>query len=236
MLDFLGIGAQKAGTTWLAEMLALHPQIAFPAGKEVHFWDNPSVRDNIEDYRALFPEQPGRKMGEITPAYAILPLEIIAQIYEYFPNVKLLYAVRDPIERAWSSALMFMKRADLRLEEASDQWFLDLFRSQGSMKRGDYEYCITQWLRLYPETQLMVIRNEEIAEMPRKVMMSLCEHLEIDPAFFQELADSTLNARVFTGENHALRPSLRAALEEIYAEKYRRFNEFLDALNVKRAK
>lgn len=39
MLDFLGIGAQKAGTTWLYEKLRLHPDIAFPAGKEVHFWD-----------------------------------------------------------------------------------------------------------------------------------------------------------------------------------------------------
>src|SRR5262249_41035314 len=37
--DFLGIGAQKAATTWLYENLKRHPEIEFPAGKEVHFWD-----------------------------------------------------------------------------------------------------------------------------------------------------------------------------------------------------
>lgn len=236
MLDFLGIGAQKAGTTWLAEMLALHPQIAFPAGKEVHFWSNPEVRANIDDYKALFPKHPGQKIGEITPAYAILPLEIIAQIYEHFPNAKLFYVVRDPIARAWSSALMFMKRADLRLDEASDQWFIDLFRSEGSMKRGDYEYCIKQWLQLYPENQLMVIHNEEIAETPRKVMISLAQHLEIEPSFFEELPDSTLNARIFSGEKHVLRPSLRKVLQGIYDEKYARFGKFLDEINVKRVR
>lgn len=235
MLDFLGIGAQKAGTTWLAEMLALHPEIAFPAGKEVHFWDNPAVRENIDGYKALFPKHPDRKIGEITPAYAILPIEIIARIYEHFPNARLFYAVRDPIERAWSSALMFMKRADLRLDEASDQWFIDLFRSEGSLKRGDYEYCIKQWLQAYPEHQLMVIRNEEIADMPRKVMVSLSMHLGIDPGFFQEMPDSALNRRIFSGEKHALRPSLRAVLQEIYDEKYRRFDAFLEELRVKRA-
>ena len=40
MLNFLGIGAQKAGTTWLFENLKRHSQIDFPAGgKEIHFWD-----------------------------------------------------------------------------------------------------------------------------------------------------------------------------------------------------
>ena len=39
MLDFLCIGAQKAGTSWLHSQLVRHPQVAFPAGKEAHYWD-----------------------------------------------------------------------------------------------------------------------------------------------------------------------------------------------------
>ena len=40
MIDFLGIGAQKAGTTWLMKMLKQHPSVAMPViGKEVHFFD-----------------------------------------------------------------------------------------------------------------------------------------------------------------------------------------------------
>ncbi len=36
--DFLVIGAQKAGTTWLHHNLRLHPQIWMPEG-EVHYFD-----------------------------------------------------------------------------------------------------------------------------------------------------------------------------------------------------
>jgi hypothetical protein len=38
-VDFLGIGAQKCGTTWLHRQMSRHPQIAFPKGKEMHYRD-----------------------------------------------------------------------------------------------------------------------------------------------------------------------------------------------------
>ena len=72
MIDFLGIGAQKAGTTWIYQHLSRHPQICFPAGKEIHFWDH--YRNNgVDWWTSLFADDhPGRKQGEITPAYATL--------------------------------------------------------------------------------------------------------------------------------------------------------------------
>jgi hypothetical protein len=43
VVDFLGIGAQKGGTTWLYRQLLRHPQVAFPRGKELHYWkDSPA--------------------------------------------------------------------------------------------------------------------------------------------------------------------------------------------------
>jgi hypothetical protein len=72
MLSFLGIGAQKSGTTWLFEMLRQHPEVAFPAGKEVHFWDQRNDR-SVDWYLGLFPDN-GKKNGEITPAYAFQEL------------------------------------------------------------------------------------------------------------------------------------------------------------------
>jgi hypothetical protein len=42
--DFIGIGAQKAGTTWLSHNLQLHPDIWMPRNKELHYFD-----DRIKD-------------------------------------------------------------------------------------------------------------------------------------------------------------------------------------------
>jgi hypothetical protein len=41
--NFLIIGAQKAGTTWLFQNLQSHPEIWLPAEKEIHFFDLPPL-------------------------------------------------------------------------------------------------------------------------------------------------------------------------------------------------
>src|SRR5665647_1032714 len=139
-LNFLGIGAQKCGTTWLYETLSRHPKIAFPGGKEVHYWDNPQAR-SVSWYIDPFAND-NLVNGDITPAYGILAPETIQQIHALLPELRLIYLVRDPIERAWSSAKMALGRAEMTLDEASDQWFMDHFSSMGSLARGNYETCI----------------------------------------------------------------------------------------------
>ena len=101
MLNFLCIGAQKSGTSWLHKTLSEYPKIAFPAGKEVHFWDQHRSRE-IEWCTQLFSNETCIN-GDITPAYAFLPIDVIQEIYKIVPNLRLIYLIRNPIDRAWSS-------------------------------------------------------------------------------------------------------------------------------------
>lgn len=217
MLDFVGIGAQKAGTTWLYEMLRLHPDIAFPAGKEVHFWDHHYGRGNAW-YRSLFErsESGNRKTGEITPAYAILPEERIRECREHFPDVKLIYLIRNPIERAWSSAKMALKRAEMEIHEASDQWFIDHFRSRGSMLRGDYELCLRNWLGSYPANQMLVCLHDELRTGPEKLLRRCLQHVGVSPDDYDWSND--LTRKVFPTDESPLPESLRDELHRIYLQ------------------
>ena len=228
MLHFLGIGAQKAGTTWLYTMLAQHPQIGFPAGKEVHFWNRAESLD-VAWYHKCFAEggRNGALFGEITPAYAILSPERVRRICDELPSVRLLYLIRNPIERAWSSALMALGRAEMTIEEASDQWFIDHFRSRGSLQRGDYERCIRTWRAVYPSEQLLVERYESIATEPRALLGRVARHLGVDPDAFGCIPEAELKRRVFSGAPHPLRPSLRPALEGLYRDKIRSLCDYL---------
>ena len=228
MLDFLGIGAQKAGTTWLFAMLSRHPRVRFPAGKEVHFWDCYLDR-GLDWYRALFepPAQPGARQGDITPAYAILERDVIERIASAFPRVRLIYIIRNPVDRAWSSALMALQRAEMSLGEASDQWFCDHFRSRGSLRRGDYETSIRNWVSAYGTEPLLVLRYESIAREPRALLLRVAAHIGVDVAFFSTLPDEELQARVFSGTGQPLRPSLRPVLEEMYRDKVRSLSDYL---------
>lgn len=213
MLRFLGIGAQKAGTTWLYERLRRHPEVGFPIGKEGHYWDRVNPEGSHDSYMARFADAE-RAEGEITPAYGFLPPVSIGRLHSLAPDVRLIFLMRNPVERAWSSALMALGRAEMRYEEASAAWFLDHFRSSGSLARGDYAACIANWRAAFPPEQLLLLRHEEVARDPHAVLRRCCAHIGIaapDPAMLEGSDD-----RVFSGPRHALPGDLRAALVALY--------------------
>jgi hypothetical protein len=223
MLNFLGIGAQKAGTTWLYTMLSHHPAIRFPAGKEIHFWDQQRQR-GIDWYDALFTGDEQIK-GEITPAYAILSVSQVRDIYTYYPHIRLFYVLRNPIERAWSAALMALERAEMTITDASDQWFIDHFNSQDSLKRGDYEACLKIWTSVYLRSQLLILRFEAIATNPSQLLTQCCQHLGINTISID--SSSILQQKVFAGEGYPLRPTLHTKLLEMYKPKIMRLSAYL---------
>lgn len=218
MIDFLGIGAQKAGTTWLYAQLDRHPQVRFPAGKEVHFWDR-RRDEGAAAWLALFPRaEPGVRQGEITPAYALLERETIAEIRRHCPDLRIFYSLRNPAERAWSAALMALERAELAFDEASDAWFADHFRSRGSRQRGDYLGALERWGAAFPPEQIHVILFDDILEHPRRVLVALARHLGIETAPYESVPEAALREPVFPGPRLPLRPTLRPVLRELYAE------------------
>lgn len=230
-VDFLGIGVQKGGTTWLYHQLARHPQVAFPRGKEAHYWDAAGNRDADEWVRLLQPpsrrSRTGRpiRSGEITPAYATLPLETIRAIHGRCPTIRLFVSLRNPVERAWSAALMGLARAQMHVHEASDQWFLDHFRSAASRARGDYAGCLDRWGSVFPHEQLLILFQDDIASRPAEVLDELATHLGIDAAEFAALPEGELaevvvphlGAGAFDTAPPPVRPSLLPPLLELYA-------------------
>jgi Sulfotransferase domain len=216
MIHFLGIGAQKAGTTWIYQHLSRHPQIRFPAGKEIHFWD--SCRSNgVEWWTGLFADDhQRRKQGEITPAYAMLDEATIREIATLLPNLRVFYSLRNPIARAWSSALMALERAEMTIDEASHSWFLDHFKSAGSRRRGDYLSCIKRWQSIFPGEQFLTIVFDDIIKDPEGILSMLCRHLGIDPNWVDEVPTKELRKPVFAGPGHDLPEPLLGFLRILY--------------------
>ena len=224
MLRFLGIGAQKAGTTWLFEMLVRHPDIRFTDRKEVHYWNNPE-REPLERYRAKF--QGPEAFGDITPAYQCLPVTTIREIRAAFPEVRLVFAIRNPIDRAWSSAKMALQRAQMQLVEASDPWFIDHFRSAGSRSRGDYETAIRNWRSVFPSEQLAIHRFEELERAPNDLLVRVARHIGVDGGFFESLSTTITRQSVFASQVAELRPTLRPVLDDLYREQILSLQDYL---------
>ena len=74
-VDFLIVGAQKCGTTALADQLARHDGVCFASRKEPHFFSRAgdAWRERLPEYHALFDPRPGQICGEASTTYTFLP-------------------------------------------------------------------------------------------------------------------------------------------------------------------
>src|SRR5688572_21649590 len=98
---FIIIGAMKAGTTSLFRFLTSHPEISGPQAKELHYFSLDAARLGRVGYSLKFLGLPGPVLGEASPSYAEYPRfgDTARRIRMLLPRVKLIYCVRDPLER-----------------------------------------------------------------------------------------------------------------------------------------
>ncbi len=122
------IGAQKAGTTTLFDILSEHPRILPPRIKEIHHFSLDEEYDKgMRHYRSHFPVVPLRSTGwktlEASPSYLRLAEKSAPRIAHHLPGVPLLAILRDPVQRAYSAWNMhraFVRRPNDRFPEVRD--------------------------------------------------------------------------------------------------------------------
>jgi hypothetical protein len=220
--DFLGIGAQKSGTSWLARNLEAHPAISMPPVKEIHFFDRPPgwrdpVRrylDSEEDsgrsrgtawdrrydrhprdedwYLSLFEPDRGQISGEITPGYAPLNAEAVGRVRALLPEIRILYFLRNPIERTWSQTLMYLDRYGMSLRETTSRRLRELFFLERVRRLSDYLGALDRWSAAYLPERIFVGFLEDVAHRPRELLAAVYEFLEVDPGFRSPHAETTL--------------------------------------------
>ncbi len=111
--DFFIIGAAKAGTTSVHAALSRHPAIFMPDRKEPEFLARDDLYDQgIESYAQLFePSQPGQLIGEASTLYSLgrfFP-HTARRMAAHCPDAKIVYIVREPVDRAYSYYLQLTK-------------------------------------------------------------------------------------------------------------------------------
>lgn len=147
--NFLYIGTSKAGSTWLFNALAVHPQVYLASSKGLYYFDQHLERG--EDwYLAHFAdaEQPAR--GEISHSYLSSP-EAAGRIAAMNPQMRLLACLREPVDRAFSDYLDLVKNGqhDGSFESAIE-------RFPRLVDRGRYATHLQRYLEQFGADQLHV--------------------------------------------------------------------------------
>jgi hypothetical protein len=248
----LGIGAQKAGTTWLHHYFCARPEVWTPPVKELHVLDvmfrpefvgfrrralqqlkdyiaqmdgdeySEELRHLIDRVRAQS-EQGAYKeyflkrikeqklFTDITPSYSILPAEAFAFARSEFPRSKIIFILRDPVERHYSALRMRELKSNGTFN-ASDH-FLKWLDRKSACERGLYHLTYRRVCSAFPAEDIFVGFYETLfcdAEIRR-----LCDFLEISfvPGDYSTVKNASAPRR-------AVDPEFWRAARETFAEVY----------------
>ncbi len=210
--DFLVVGAQRAGTTWLHRVLRQHPALWLPPVKELHYFDKPEItrtilnaherrriglkrlvrldpwqlrfwlgRRNDRWYASLFADARARGLvpGEITPAYATLPEPTLRRIRDLNPDLRLVYILRDPVDRAWSAVHNAAKKGDP--SAAHVETAIARAREPGVVARSAYADTIERLEAVFGAERLRCCFFEDLRDRPAALTAELLRFLGVEP-------------------------------------------------------
>lgn len=170
------IGAQKAGTTYLANLLSQHPSISICRMKEPDFfsrgWDK-----GPDWYRAMFNGTEGRVLLDASTSYSAAPLAkygddpaaatgagyhgVPARIKRLAPDARFIYLMRDPVTRTYSSYWHAVRagyeKRPLRQAIAENSVYL---------RQSDYQAQLQVYLEHFPPDRFLPLVFENFRSTP----------------------------------------------------------------------
>lgn len=183
---YIGIGAPKAGTTWLAKCLSEHPEVFMAAVKEVEFWKLADAAQRLDEYAAHFHGSEGKRaVGEYSVRYLSLP-GVAERIHQTLPQAKLLVALRNPMDQVYSN-FWHLHRQNFNSVEPGQapQNVEDALRTHKDflLQPARYASNLASFYARFPRTQIHIMFYEEISAEPERVLREVFSFLGVDPAF-----------------------------------------------------
>ena len=199
--EFVGIGAQKSGTSWWFNLIAQHPRVYandalraahFPSylHKERHFFDAYCARDfsrsDARSYAEWFARPEGMIAGEWTPRYMV-DHWVAPALKAAAPDTRLLILLRDPVRRLESGLVHELRRKDV----------LNPADLQNHVMRSQYALHLSWWFRYFDRDRILVLQYERCIQNPAEQLDRTFRFLGLEPV---RVTPAVVSERVNAGE------------------------------------
>jgi hypothetical protein len=238
--DFVGVGVQKSGTTWVADVLAQHPGVLLRR-KEISFFVRYFHR-GWDWYEGFFADKQGRMAGELSVNHLYSPRPDMTHREFYpswnprrrlyfwrrypsardelaarYPDLRVFAVFRDPAQRAWSHYSMWRARRERNGKRVVP--FERMFADDGRWIRsqGLYARWLEHWRERFPG--FGVFLYDDIVNDPKTLARELYRFVGVDPSF-----EPVLTRRVNEGRaKHPMPEPVARLLRETYRDEVTRF-------------
>ena len=175
---FIIPGAHKSGTSFVAEALSRHTEIYFPISKEPGFFQKESI--DLALYQKHFLGYEGQKhIGDATTSY-MFDEDSAEMIKRFIPNVKLLFILRNPIDRVYSNYWQNIKEGKgpgLSFQEmlASNHTSLEKM-----IYVSRYDIHLKRFMQFFSENQILILLFNDLTNNPLKTLNRVLCFLGLD--------------------------------------------------------
>ncbi|MFC1809084.1 sulfotransferase domain-containing protein [Candidatus Omnitrophota bacterium] len=191
--DFIIIGSIKCGTTSLYLYLNEHPAICMSRRKETNYFIEEFNFSKGDKWYAHQFKEKDKLCGEGSPLYSAFPIYrgVPEKIKKYSPQCKIIYVVRDPIERYVSHYFLAWK-GYVEKREFSDvtQDFTD---SNEYLIMGKYYFQLEQYLKFFDMSQILVVKSDDLKYRRKESLSRIFSFLGVKEDFYSEKFDFELN-------------------------------------------
>ena len=172
--NFIYIGPDKAGSSWLHEILIDHPEVYFTPAKDLYFFDRYYDR-GPQWYADQFADaQPHHKIvGEVCQDYLFDP-PTPGRMAEVLGPVQTMVSLRDPVERAWSSWLYARKHG-----VGPDDFLTALRTEPALLEHGRYASGLERFLEHFKRESIHIAVFDDLAADPQAFLDATTDFLEI---------------------------------------------------------
>lgn len=233
------VGAQKAGTSWLAEQLRFHPDVAMPPIKEIRYFDSlylhsfekvqekkiaaltsklKSIRaeptgisfDKIEKLRwfanyslvskegfnddwyvSLFSSLDRSKLiCDVSPDYSLLLEDGVRHMRRCIPNAKILFIMRNPIDRIWSGTVYALRNAiNKDVASVSRERIRKAAFSTLQLRFSNYRRTITVYESIFGKENVHFLFYDDLRRDPLSFLSKFCDSMSLDfkPEWFSKI-------------------------------------------------
>jgi hypothetical protein len=189
VLDFLCVGPQRTGTTWLYKVLQQHSALYLPESvKETMFFDRHYER-GADWYASYFENSQVEQIcGEIAPTY-FDNSDVPQRIHQFAPNPDIIISLRHPAERAFSLFIHHLRKGRV----PRDFW-LAIEQKPRVLSAGRYATHIPRWQSTFGQDQVHVLFLDDIRSDPQAVINKVCEWLGVESISQPDSANERVNA------------------------------------------
>ena len=143
------------------------------------------------------------------------------------PDAKIIYLLRNPVDRAWAQAGMFFgKHRQSGLSSVNDTAIREFLTKEAVLLNSNYTQVLAQWERVYQPSQLFVGFFDELVAQPERLLGRVLDFLEVGPAPTQLLSKAREKRNI--GQYPEMPPNIADHLTRIFYDSivdiHRRFD------------